>query len=58
MAGAKTKAVKFFGADRRMFQQQAANGLRRMPVKLRRPCVASDPQHCPKVALRHAMGMR
>lgn len=58
LAGAKTEAVKVFGANRRMVKQPAANGLRQMPVELCRPSRASRPQHRSKVARWHPVGLR
>ena len=56
--GGTAEAVKLFGADRGMVEQDAANGLRQMPVKLRRPCLASSSEHRPEIARRHTVGMR
>ncbi len=49
------EAVDFFGADRRMVELQAAHSRQQMPVKLRRPCLASSSEHCYEVARRHGV---
>jgi hypothetical protein len=41
-----------------MVEQDAANGLRQMPVELGRPCLDSSSEHRSEIARRHTVGMR